>query len=93
MAKLTIFNPMKKRGVVDIFSLIVFIVVAGSITGATFVLIQEGKQVDVSGYYVGDISTNKVYSIDCIDKIPENQRILFRSVEIAKNLNFTYTKC
>ena len=89
--KLNIFN-MKKKGFIDGFSLVAFIVVVSSLVSATFFLIQD-EQIDISNYYVGDGNTNKFYDSDCINKIPISKLIFFKSKELAEAYNFNYTKC
>lgn len=94
MAKFRINYRMKKRGFVDGFSLVVFIIVAGSLATATYLLIEDEKKLDISDYqYFGDGDTNKFYDIDCINKIQMRNGILFESRESAEKFNFTYTEC
>ena len=86
-------NSMKKRGFVDGFSLIVFVLVVISIGGVTYVLTQPPKSTDVSHYFVGDISTRHYYQFNCYGKIPEGNRVLIESEDTAKQIKFTYSEC
>ena len=85
--------PMKKRGFVDGFSLIVFALVVISIGGVTYVLTQSPKSTDISNYFVGDVSTKHYYQSNCYDYIPEGNRVLIESEENAKQLKFIYGEC
>ena len=93
MRKTSFINPMKKRGFVDVFSLIVFALVVISIGGVTYVLTQPPKSTDVTHYFVGDILTRHYYQFNCYEKIPQGNRILIESEEIAKQIKFTYGEC
>ena len=83
---------MKKKGIIDPFSLVVFVVVAGTISIATYFL-AESEQTDFSNYYIGDIDTKEVYNFDCRDRVPESKMILFESWASVQELNFTYRGC
>ena len=88
-----VYYTMNKKGFVDGFSLVMFILVVISIGGVTYILAQPAKQTDVSNFYVGDITSKHFYSSNCIETISEKNRVFIPSPEIAQQINFTYREC
>ena len=78
---------MKKRGLIQVFAVISFIVVAGAIMAGSYLINKQPSD------FVGDASIKKYYDIECLPKVSQDKRILFQSEEIAKKLNFTYSTC
>ena len=79
-----------KKGVVEAFSVIMFLAVIGAMGGVTYLLIQE-EAAELSKYkYVGDIENKIVYPIGCLDEVKEDKRIIFTELAAAEELVYTF---
>jgi|GEM_PF-6817554 len=82
---------MQKKGQLEIFPIVAFIVVTGSLIAGTFLIADESHS--MTSTYIGDISTLKYYNYECISNIDVNNRVYFKSSEAAENLSFIFSEC
>lgn len=81
---------MEKNGAIDTLALVATLLVSLSIGGITYTITRQGNQIDVSEYYIGDARTLFLYDPPCLEYVPGEYRVFFKSVEIAELANYTY---
>ena len=87
-------NRMNKKGFIDGFSLVAFIIVVGSVVGGTYSVLNDNpNQKDFSSYYVADMSLHIYYNYSCVNQVPEQSRGVFETKEPIDKLNYTYKEC
>ena len=87
---LKVIYPMNKRGqIIEISVAILMLLIALYGTYYTF---QEGSKI-----YIGDSKTSSVYDYSqcktLVDNIPDSQKVLFKSLDEAKNNKYTLKGC
>jgi len=79
---------MEKKGQVEFFAVVAFLVVTGGLIAGTYFITVPTS----SSHYVGDITTNKFYDYKCTSKIDKTNRVFFESYKSALDLKFEYSK-
>lgn len=86
-------SPMKKRGeIVITIAIISFIVVAGSIIAGSYLITTSDYQISSENKYIGNVQNKEFHNMECIYKIPKEDRIFFKNYIQAEDLNFTYSE-
>ncbi len=80
---------MNKKGMIDPLSIGTFLVVVGSIIVASYFVVNQDEPL-IS--YVGNSETQIVYEKDCINIVPEGDRVFFASLSAARTLNYTFSE-
>lgn len=89
-------DSMKKRGEVTVVVAIVsLVIVTGSILAGSYFLTNDSLSFSLEeANYVGDVDSKQFYSINCIEKVPEQNRIIFKEKNQAEQLEFYFmTEC
>ncbi len=90
---------MKKRAAIEIFAVVSFLVITGSLIAGSYIITQDttsGNMInsEITHKYIGNLETKYFYDINCQKYIDEEKRIFFKSFNEAIKIGFKYnTSC
>ena len=96
---------MNKKGVIEtVFVIFASAIIAGSLLAGSYVINSE-EESKISEFncvtninsnqiyeYVANIKTKQIYDYGCLPSIPLNDRIFFKSLEVAIKEGYTFVK-
>ena len=90
----SVLKVMNKRGAIEVaFVVVAAVIIASSAIFGSYVVGKNkiGAEIHLSeDKYVGDMKTKQAYDYKCLSYIPQDNRIIFNNLEMAKKEGYNY---